>query len=251
MDYISSYMPTSFLGKWLFGASMVPLELTLREIFLTAAKSGDLCTETQIEYYKRNFQKIEYKENLIFLNQTSKIKRFMVEKLLSLFQANNGALVEESIFRFGVQYCVFTVIPSYFNKSGEISEEEQLLQIMVRVIGTAALFGLLHYKGAQVRNDQKEHAASKEEVRKERNFQVIGACVSGIVYGAAYEITNQSLWASHGCHALWNFVHDLIVSNTWEKEPLKLELAPIGAREKSTENSKRGFVQKGRRGRRK
>lgn len=219
MQIISSYLPTSVIGRWILGASLFPVEFALRELCLSIAKSSNLCSETMVEYYKRNFQKIETVENRFCLVQSSKTARFVVEKCLNLFQASNVALIEETLCRFGLQYGVFTYLPSLFYENGSEALASNSLIPLVRVVATAIIFGLLHCQGAEIRNTSAANKLTSEQVKKERNFEVIGAFASGLVYSTVYEVANQSLWASYGCHTMWDFMHDVIVSKTWKLEP--------------------------------
>lgn len=253
MNYISNFIPSSSIGKWLFGASLVPTELLLREVFLKAFKSLQFCNETQLEYFQRNFQKIEYRQPFFVLKQASVIQRLAVEKLVNFAQNGTVAFIEESLFRFGLQYCMLTYIPScFYGSDAEISEEAQLLGTILRIVTTAALFGLVHSKSAEIRNEEKliNGQVSVDEVEKERNFQVIGAYISGLVYGTAYELSNQSLWAAHGSHTMWNFVHDLITVNSL-KEPAKVELKPNSLKVENSGDHKQPTVKQSKRGKNK
>jgi hypothetical protein len=234
MNYISSFIPSSSIGKWLFGASLVPAELLLREVCLKAVKPLQFCSETQVEYFQRNFQKIEYRQPFFLLKRASSVQRLAVEKLVNFVQNGTVAFLEEGLFRLGLQYYVLSYIPScVYGAEAEISEEAQLLGTILRIATTAALFGLMHSRSAEIRNEEQlmQGQVSLDEVEKERNFQVIGACVSGLVYGSAYELT-QSFWAAHGSHTMWNFVHDLITVNSL-KEPAKIEQKPTSLKMKN------------------
>jgi hypothetical protein len=223
MHYISNWIPTHAIGKWLFGAAMLPIELTLREVFLRIGKSTHICQETMVEYYKRNFQKVDAPANrFYYLHQSSKIKRFIAEKIVNLIQASNVAAIEETLVRIGFQYCVLTWIPSCFNEQDDSQfEEKPIVYVALRIATTAIVFGLLHCRSAEVRNARREHSLSLEAIKKERNFQVISTIASGIIYSSAYELAGQSFWAAHGAHTMWNFAHDVIVLNSWQKEPMQ------------------------------